>query len=424
MPIWNHRDECFDADERIQQQMERLQSTLNRAYNVPFYRNHFERHGTEPAQIENLNDLSRVPFIERRHFGENYPYGLFAVPLRDIVRIHTARGNGLLPVVSGYTQKDLAVWRDLVARALTASGVSSTDILQIELDPGLANWGRDYKDGAEAVGAGVIPMTILSPEKQLMIMKDYKTSVLVTSPSAAQQLAHHLFKANLNPNELSLKTMILVGEAPDPEVRSDLESRLHVKTWVHYGLTEVPGPALAFECEERNGLHVSEDHFLFEVIHPEICMPVPEGEEGELVLTTLTTRAFPLIRFRTRDRVRLLPGTCPCGRTLPRMEWLPHESEELMVIRGVKVYRKQLLQLLDRELGFSPDQYRFLVVRHQMRDHLEIRLGMDGRIFSDEIKEMERLTRRLSGELSREIGISVVIKLKESGSFVSPAGGS
>jgi len=417
MPIWNRRDECYDADERLQQQMERLQSALNRAYNVPFYRNHFARHGVEPSVVESIEGLSRIPFIEPCHFSENYPYGLFAVPLRDIVRIHTARGNGPLPVVSGYTKKDLLIWRELVARALTAAGVSSTDILQVELDPGLANWGRDYKDGAESVGAGVIPMTTLPPEKQLMILKDYKTSVLVTSASGAEQLVYHLFRANLNPNELALKTLILVGDAPGDNVRGNLEEQLHVRAWLHHGLNEVPGPALGFECEERNGLHVSEDHFLIEVVNPDTGELVKAGEEGELVLTTLTTRAYPLIRFRTGDRVRLLQGACPCGRTLRRVEWLPHRSDDMMVIRGVKVYHKQIFHILTRELGFEPPLYRFMAVKQQMMEYLEVSLGVNESIFSDEIKEMQKLSQKLSDELSLEIGLPVAIRLKEQGSF-------
>jgi phenylacetate-CoA ligase len=426
MPIWNEREECLDLDERQQQQIERLQSTLNRAYkNVPFYRNNFERHEVEPSQVGSFGDLSRVPFTEPQHFSEHYPYGLFAVPLRDVVRIHSAPGSGLLPTVSGYTKQDLLVWHEMVARALTAAGVSPADILQIELDPGLTNWGRDYKDGAELVGAGVIPLTLLPPEKQLMILKDYKTSVLVTSASAAEQLAQNLFRADINPNILALKTLVLVGEHADPETRIRLEEQLHSRTWVHYGLSEVPGPALAFECEARQGLHISEDHFLPEVVDPASGRQVEEGESGELVLTTLTTRAFPLVRFRTGDRVRILPGRCSCGRTLRRMEWFPRRMDDILVIRGVKIHHGQVLLLLERALGFVPSTCRFLIVRHDLRDCLEVWLKVEERFYSDEIKEMERLSRSLAADLSQELGVPVVIRLKEEGSFkdFGPANG-
>jgi phenylacetate-CoA ligase len=422
MPIWNAGEECVDREERAQLQLERLQSTLNRAYkNVPFYRNRMQEKGIDPSHIEALADLRQIPFTAREDLSENYPYGLFAVPLRDVVRIHTAQGTALKPTVSGFTKPDLAVWREMVARALFAAGVSKSDILQIDVDPGLINWGRAYKDGAEAVESTVIPLTILTPEKQLMLLRDYKTSVLITSQSAAKQMMHLVFRANLNPNELALKTVILVGEPPEVEIQERLKDELHVKTWVHYGLSEVPGPALAFECEARQGLHVSEDHFLPEVVDPETGFGVAEGEEGELVLTTLTTRAFPLVRLRTGDRVRLMPGACPCGRSLSRMEWLPMRTDEMMVIRGVKVHHQQILYLLERTLGFLPRSYRFLIRSEELQNFLEVWLKVDEALFSDEVKEMERLCRRLGKELTEELGVPVKIRLKEEGSFQSSA---
>lgn len=420
MPVWNAREECLEAEERAQLQLERLQSTLNRAFkNVPFYRNRLQQNGVEPAQPETIAALQHIPFTVRDDFSENYPYGLFAVPLRDVVRIHTAQGSVLKPTVSGFTKQDLGIARELAARALFAAGVAKTDILQIDLDPGLINWGRAYKDGAETIESSVIPQTILTPEKQLMLLRDYKTSVLITSHAAATQLMHLAFRANLNPNELALKTIILVGEPSDPETRDHLQDELHVRTWVHYGLSEVPGAALAFECEARQGLHVSEDHFFAEVIDPASGRAVPAGEAGELVLTTLTTRAFPLIRFRTGDLVRFLPGECSCGRTLARMEWLPSRTDDLMVIRGVKLHPQQLLYLLEKTLGFRPAAYRFLILSEDLRDFLEVWLKVDEAVFSDEIKEMEKLCLRLARELTQELGVPVKIRLKEAGSFPS-----
>ena len=420
MPVWNAREECLEAEERAQLQLERLQSTLNRAFkNVPFYRNRLRQNGVEPAQAETIAALRHIPFTVRDDFSENYPYGLFAVPLREVVRIHTAQGSVLKPTVSGFTKQDLNIARELAARALFAAGVAKTDILQIDLDPGLINWGRAYKDGAETIESSVIPQTILTPEKQLMLLRDYKTSVLITSHAAATQLMHLAFRANLNPNELALKTIILVGEPSNPETRSHLEDELHVKTWVHYGLSEVPGAALAFECNARQGLHISEDHFFAEVIDPAAGQAVPTGEAGELVLTTLTTRAFPLVRFRTGDLVRFLPGECPCGRTMARMEWLPSRTDDLMVIRGVKLHPQQLLYLLEKTLGFLPAAYRFLIRSEDLRDFLEVWLKVDEAIFSDEIKEMERLCLRLGRELTQELGIPAKIRLKETGSFPS-----
>jgi phenylacetate-CoA ligase len=408
----------MDPEERAQQQLERLQSTLNRAYkNVPFYRNHFKREGVEPALVEGLKDLARIPFTERKHLGENYPYGLFAVPLRDVVRIHTAPGTDIQPTVSGYTKQDLSLWRQMVARALAATGVANTDILQVDLGPGLANWGRDYKDGAETIEASVIPLTILSPEKQLMVLRDYRTSVLIATSSAATQLMHLLFRNNLNPNALALKTLILVGDVPSDRVRAQFEDQLHVRTWVHYGLSEVPGPAVGFECEARQGLHISEDHFYPEVVHPETGDPVPEGAEGELILTTLTTRAFPLIRFRTGDLVRSLNGICPCGRTLRKIEWLPARTDKMMVVQGVKVNYQNILLLLERSLGFTPGYCRVLLGAQERRECVEVWLAADDQFFSDEIKNLEKLVQNVSLELAQELGVPVVIRLKEKRSF-------
>jgi phenylacetate-CoA ligase len=423
MAIWNRTAECLDPEERGQQQLERLQSTLNRAYrNVPFYRNRFQEQGLDPAQVESFEHLQNIPFTERLHLSDNYPYGLFAVPLRDIVRIHTAPGTTLKPTVSGYTQKDLSIWRELVARALFAAGMSANDVLQIALDPGLANWGRDYKDGAETIEASVIPLTVLPPEKQLMVLCDYKTSALITSPSAAMQLLQLMFRANLNPNALALKTMVLVGEPPDSKIQAQLTEQLHVQTWVHYGLSDVPGPALAFECGQRQGLHVNEDHFLPEIIDPVTGKTLPEGAEGELILTTLTTRAFPLIRWRTGDRARLLTTPCSCGRTLRRLEWFPQRTDEMVVMRGVKLHHGYILQLLQRVLGFAPPFYRLLVVRHELEDYLEVWLRVDEVIFSDEIKGMENIISNLRVELVQELGVPVNIRLKEKGSFADTSG--
>ncbi len=423
MPIWNKSEECLDLDERRQEQLEKLQSTLNRVFrNVPFYRNLFEAGSLDPSDIRRLEDLQKLPFTVRSHFSENYPYGLFAVPLRDVVRIHTARGTASNPIVSGYTKKDLVMWRELVARALTAASVSSSDIIQIELDAGLANWGRDYKDGAEVIESGVIPLTVLSPEKQLMVLRDYRTSVLVTSPSGAVQFAEWIFRANLNPNAAALRTLILVGEMPEEDLRRRLEEQLHVTTWLNYGLSEVPGPVIAFECEEHRGLHVNEDHFYPEVIDPDTEEVLPVGEVGELVLTTLTTRAFPLIRLRTGDRVRLLEERCSCGRTLRKMDWYPLASHERIMIRGVKVLPQQIALLLERALGYLPDRYRFFKSREDFKDFLDIWLHVEERLFSDEIKGMEKLRNHVAEDLSQELGVPVRIRFKEHISFLEEAG--
>ncbi|MEJ5363867.1 MAG: AMP-binding protein [Desulfosoma sp.] len=410
----NGNGEWLPPAERRQQQLERLQIVCNRAYkNVPFYRNRFQAAALSPQDIGSLEDVRRLPFTERRHFGEHYPYGLFAVPLRDIVRIHTAPGIGGSLAVSGYTARDLKMWKEMVARALRAAGVSVDDILQIVLHPGLANWGRDYKDGAEALQAGVIPLNALHLSKQIMVLRDYKTSVLITTPTSAVQIQELLFSSDINPNELSLKTLILVGEPASQELRRRIEEQLHVRTWQHYGLSEVPGPAVAYECEGHDGLHVSEDHFLVEVLDPITLEPVPEGESGELVLTSLTIQAFPLIRFRTGDRVRVLAEGCPCGRTLRRLEWLPDRVDDLLVIQGVKIDKDQVAVRVAQTLGFAPRKLSVHLVRQGGYKALEVQLGMEENLFSDEIKELERLVRKTAFELRQEFGVPVEVRLLE-----------
>ncbi len=414
-----------DREQRIQVQLERLQSTLNRAYrSVPFHQNRFDDCGMDPSKVETLSDLSRLPFMRRKDLGEHYPYGLFAVPLRDIVRIHTAPGTNVNPTVTGYTRQDLKTWQEMTARALAASGVTPMDILQIVFDPGLANWGRDYKDGAEALGASVIPNNPLSLEKQLMVLRDYKTTVLITTPSSASQLASQMFRTRVNPTGLNLRVLILVGDCVEQDFRDFLEERLHAKVWIHYGLSEVPGPAMAFECENHQGLHVSEDHFLPEIVDPETGENLPEGETGELVFTSLSTRAFPLVRFKTGDRARLVAETCSCGCPFVRMEWEGERTDDLLSINGVKLQQDQLLRQLENALGYAPKDCRIFKNRHShlekygARTFLEVWLAIDEHLFSDEIKELEKLIVRAEEKLAENTGVPVKIRLREKRSIM------
>jgi phenylacetate-CoA ligase len=394
--------------------LERLQSTLNRACrNVPFHRQRFKELGLDPGAIETLGDLARLPFLERRHFGANYPYGLFAVPLRDIVRIHTAPGTSRHPTVSGYTRQDLGTWERVVAEALENSGVSADDILQISLDAGLDNWGRDYKAGAEALGASVIPNTLLSIDKQILVLQDYKPSVLVTTPSQAADLARHVRQAQLDPALFSLRTMILVGELADDGLRRELEACMGVNTWQHYGLSEVPGPAVGFECPDRLSLHINDEHFLAEIVDPATGVVLPDGQAGELVLTTLTTRAFPLLRFRTGDRAALLAEPCSCDCRRTRIRWFPERLDDTLVIRGVKVHPTQVDACVAEALGDLPAAYHHMASRHAGRTFLEILLAVDEAFFSDEIKVLENRARRVRQRVHMDIGVPVIVRLCE-----------
>jgi phenylacetate-CoA ligase len=400
--------------EREQMVLEKLQSTLNRAFrHVPFHQERMREKGVDPSRVDRIEALAAIPFMERRHLSENYPYGLFAVPLRDILRIHTAPGTGKNPTVTGYTAQDLKLWQEIVSTALAHAGVGQDDILQISLDRGLANWGRDYKQGAEAIGASVIPNTLLSLEKQLMVLRDYRPTVLVTTPSYAIRLVQHVADRGVDGRELALRTVVMVGEATDDATRDLLERRLSAVTWQHYGLTEVPGPALAFECESRNGLHVNDDHFLPEIVDPANGANLPRGSAGELVLTTLSTRAFPLVRFRTGDRARILEADCACDCRLTRIEWLPGRTDDLMVVRGVKISRSQLDQILCRALGFLPQQREFFVTRHHGRPFLEVRVGVGDELFSDEIKVLENRVQSVKEAVEEDYGVPAVVRLQE-----------
>jgi len=409
------------VEEKEQLKLERLQSTLNRACkNVPFHRNRFLERNLLPEDIVSLNDLAKLPFMDRTHLGTHYPYGLFAVPLRDIVRIHTAPGTGASPSISGYTRTDLLIWKKLVARSFEAAGVTSLDIIQIHLPPGLANWGRDYKDGGEAMGAGVIPNSPLSLNKTLMVLRDYKTTTLVTTPAFAQQLMDHMFDQERNPNELNLKRLILVGEPVEGKLVADLEERLHVDVWLNYGLSEIPGPAIAHECRSHCdtdscgshcGLHINDDHILPEIIDPATGTPVPMGEKGELVLTTLSARAFPLIRFRTGDMARFVDEPCGCTSPLMKLEWLKERADNMIIISGIKVSLDQVKAYLQEALAVPCPDCSVARIRQGGTELMGISLVMDDVLFSDEIKELETLMARTEDALAEQVGVPIKIRL-------------
>ncbi|MEJ2232857.1 MAG: AMP-binding protein [Syntrophobacterales bacterium] len=409
MKIWNQEVECQDRDALSQLQLERLQSTLNRAYkNVPFYHNCLGDACMDPTSVRSLDDLRRLPLTGREDLGKNYPYGLFAVPLRDIVRIHTATGTGSNPTVSGYTKSDLAMWTEMVARSLTAAGVSADDIIQVCFDPGLANWARDVKGGAEAIQSSVIPMTPLEIPKQVMVMNDYKTSTLVTTPSYARQLVREMARMGVNPNSLSLRRALLLGESLSEKSRARLEAALPVQIQTDYGISEVPGPGIAYECRELQGLHLNEDHFIAEIIDPESTDPLAAGETGELVLTTLTAKAFPLIRFRTGDRARL---------SRERLYPIQGRADRLVVIRGIKIHPQLIHTIMSRLCQGKIPAYVGFVGHLEELDLLEIWMRLDEACFSDEIKVLEHLVHTVRREVEQSLGIPARVRLVEPGTM-------
>ncbi|HEY9072862.1 MAG TPA: AMP-binding protein [Desulfobaccales bacterium] len=408
--------EAMDREELELLQLERLQSTLTRAYRqVKFYRQQFDRLGVRLDAIRSLSDLSRLPFTTRQDLSENYPYGLFAVPLRDIVRIQSSPGTTERPLVVGYTSQDVKLWMELLARLYAASGVTREDILQIILPPGLANWRRDLQAGAEHLGASVIPAATLSFAKQLMVMRDYKTSVLVSTPSLARHLLTVMARMDLTPAELSLKSALLVAAPLPGEVRREIEAGFQIRAATAYGITEVMGPGLAFSCGQGKGLHLSEDHFYPEIVDPETGAAVPPGAPGELVITTLSTVAFPLVRFRSGDLTSLTPEPCPCGRTLVRLGEITGRTDPIFSVGGIKLHPDQITLLLQEVMGGAAPRYRYRVVTEEGLEGLEIDLSMREGFFSDEIKTLEGLCRQARRHLQENLGIEVRISLREVG---------
>ncbi|MHB8068644.1 MAG: phenylacetate--CoA ligase family protein [Desulfobaccales bacterium] len=408
--------EAMDREELELLQLERLQNTLTRAFRqVKFYRRQFEGLGLGLDTIRELKDLARLPFTTREDLSENYPYGLFAVPLRDIVRILSSPGTTEKPLVVGYAAQDLKLWLELLARLYTAAGVGREDIVQLILPPGLANWRRDLQAGAEYLGASVIPAATLNFAKELMVMRDYKTSVLVTTPSLARHLLTVMDRSNLSPVELSLKKALLVAAPLPGAARQEIEAGFRIKVATAYGITEVMGPGLAFSCEVNQGFHFSEDHFYPEIIDPETGQVARQGADGELVITTLSTVAFPLIRFRSGDRARLVEEKCACGRTLVRLGEISGRVDAVFSVGGIKVHPDQLKLLLTGVLGGHAPSCRWHVTSEDGLEVLDIDITLDEAIFSDEVKALEGLGRRARRHLQDHLGINARITLKEVG---------
>lgn len=414
--IYNPRCETLSRDELEQLQIERLQSALNRAYrNVAFYRTAFDRNKVNLEKIKQIRDLRALPFTTRKDLQNSYPYDLFAVPLRDIVRIHSAPSSADKPVVAGYTRNDLKNWTECVARQLAAVGVTEHDVVQIALDYHLFAGAFGFHQGAEQIGASVIPSSLTANvEKQILIIKDYKTTVLITTPSHGANLAAALEKLQIHPERLQWRLGIFGGERWSDAFRRRLEQQLQIDTTDTYGLSEVMGPGVAGECYVRQGLHVNEDHFIVEVIDPRRLEPVEPGEEGELVVTTITREGIPLIRYRTGDITSLDRQPCPCGRTFLRMAGVKGRTDDLILFRGLSFFPAQIEAILAGQVGASP-HYQIILDRQDGADTLEIRLEVPKNLpFLDEIKTLENLQMQLSQNL--KVALEAEIKI----TFVEP----
>jgi len=413
MTYWEEERECMARDAMEQLQLERLQSTINRVTtHVPFYRSKFKEMGIDPDGFSCLDDIRKLPFTTKDDLRNNYPYGLFAVPLRDIVRIHASSGTTGMATVVGYTKNDLKTWANMVGRVLTGAGVSADDVVQIAFGYGMFTGGFGLHYGAERIGASVIPMSIGNTKRQIQIMQDFRTTAMVCTPSYALVLADSLAQQDINVSSLSLKFGLFGGEPWSDEMRREIEDKLQIIATDNYGLSEVMGPGVAGECQERNGLHINEDHFLVEVINPETLEPVAPGEVGELVVTTLTKEGFPVIRYRTRDLARLLDEPCPCGRTLQRMSQVIGRTDDMLIIKGVNVYPMQIEAILFDIEGTEP-HYQIVVEREGRLDKVTVLVEVVESIFFDQMKKQRQLVDHIKKRLAHELGIGVDVKLVE-----------
>jgi phenylacetate-CoA ligase len=410
---WEAENECMNREDLEQLQLERLESTLNRVYmNVPFYRKKFDELKIDIDNLRSPDDIRRLPFTAKNDLRDNYPYGLFAVPLREVIRIHASSGTTGMPTVVGYTKNDLKTWSNLVARVLTAGGITKDDVVQIAFGYGLFTGGFGLHYGAERVGASVIPISSGNTARQIKIMQDFRTTALICTPSYALLIADTVREMGISVNSLSLKYGLFGAEPWSEGMRQEIQEKLKIIATDNYGLSEVMGPGVAGECIERNGLHINEDHFFVEVIDPDTLEPVKPGETGELVITTLTKEAFPVVRFRTRDLTRLMPGPCPCGRRLMKMAKVMGRSDDMLIIKGINVFPSQIESVLFAIEGTEP-HYQIIVDRKGGLDDVTVLVEVQESIFFDEMKKQNELIALIRHKLASELGISVEVKLVE-----------
>ena len=420
--IWNQHIECMEREHMRSLQGERLQEMVERIYhNVPFYRRKLQNEGIEPADVRTIDDLRGLPFTTKQDLRDNYPFGLFAVPQQDIVRLHASSGTTGKPTVVGYTHHDILMWSEVVARSLAMAGVTRSDIIQVAYGYGLFTGGLGLHYGAEKVGASVIPISGGNTKKQLQLMQDFGSTILACTPSYASFLGEAIREAGLEPSALCLRAGIFGAEPWTEEMRAEIEGLLGIKAYDIYGLSEVIGPGVSMECCSQRGMHIFEDHFIPEIIDPDTCEVLPHGKLGELVFTPVTKEALPLMRYRTRDLTRLHATACDCGRTLVRMEKCVGRSDDMLIIRGVNVFPSQVESVL-LEMDETKPHYLIVVDRENNLDTLEIQVEVEDQFFSDEVGELETLQERIKHNIQSTLGISARIRLVEPRTIERSAG--
>jgi len=411
--IWNKTFECMSREEMRDCQSRRLIETVQRVYhNVPAYREKMQKIHLVPEDIKSINDLSKLPFTIKQDLRDNYPFGLFAVPMSEIVRVHASSGTTGKPTVVGYTRKDLATWSEVIARTLTAAGAHKQDIVHNAYGYGLFTGGLGLHYGSEKIGAAVIPISGGNSQRQIQLMHDLGSTVLACTPSYALHLAEAIEESPYKREHLKLRVGVFGAEPWTENMRKEIEAKLHIKAIDIFGLSEVIGPGVSSECECQCGLHVFEDHFIPEIIDPETLEVLPEGTKGELVFTCITKEGLPLIRYRTRDLSRLNHEVCKCGRTLVRMEKCSGRSDDMLIIRGVNVFPSQIEEVLLKMEGIHP-HYLITVDRVNNLDNMLVQVEVEHEFFEDRISELQALSKKLQHNLVSALGISVNVKLVE-----------
>ncbi len=411
--IWNKDAECMSLEDKQELQLKRLQHVVKQAYdNVNYYKKRFQEMNVYPEDILTLSDIQKLPFTTKTDLRDAYPFDMFAVPFDDIVEVHTTSGTTGKPTVSGYTLKDIDIWGEVMARTLTMAGATRKDLIQNCYGYGLFTGGLGVHYGAQKIGATVIPISAGNTQRQIQIMQDFKSTIITCTPSYALYLAEVLQNQGVDPDNISLKAGVFGAEMWTEEMRTEIEDRFKLTALNVYGLTEIIGPGVAQECQEKKGLHIFDDHFYPEIINPENLKPVPPEGKGELVLTTLTREGMPVIRFRTRDITTLRPGLCECGRTHIKMDRITGRSDDMLKIRGVIVFPSQIERALLNIKGLEP-HYQIIITRPHQLDELEVQVEASKILFSDEVKHVEEVKKNIENQIHDEIGLRVNLTLVE-----------
>lgn len=402
-------------------QSERLIAAVRRIYDrVPFYREKMQQAGVTPEDIRSVDDLGRLPFSYKQDLRDTYPYGLLAVPLRDVVRLHASSGTTGKQIVAGYTKRDLDTWADCCARALTAAGCDENDIVHVSYGYGLFTGGLGADGGAMKLGATTVPVSSGNTQRQITILQDFGSTILCCTPSYALHIAEVLHENGLTKDDIHLKAGVFGAEPWTNEMRRQIEEQLGLKAFDIYGLTEIIGPGVAFECDEQTGMHINEDHFIVEVIDPETGRVLPEGEQGELVFSAITKEAFPILRYRTRDIGVISTEKCACGRTLVKMTKPRGRTDDMLIVRGVNVFPSQIESVL-LSLGY-PANYRIVVDRADNNDSIEVQVEISNDVFSDTVRGLIGRGRQLENALKSLLGIAARVKLLEPGTIERSTG--